>query len=216
MIQIEKNLPVKVGCLIVEDIRVTKDITPYSHLLETAQKYRESYSDYSPGKVPGTEEARLLFKAIGLDPTKRRPASESLLRRAIKNKKFFKINTLVDIGNWCSLEFLLPICVYDFDQITGSVKILKGSKDHAYPALNGELINFENRFVLIDDKGAFGSPMTDSRRTAIKLGTTTTFAIIYAHSRYPDGKMQKHLKFLSERIIKYCDGELKYKSIFRN
>ena len=50
---------------------------------------------------------------IGIDPTKTRPSSEALLRRVRKGDHLPRINTLVDICNWCSLEFQLPYGLYD-------------------------------------------------------------------------------------------------------
>ena len=63
--------------------------------------------------VPGVEHSRKLFHAIGQDPTKRRPSSEALLHRALKGKTLNPINTLVDVGNWCSLDVQLPYGLYD-------------------------------------------------------------------------------------------------------
>ena len=51
---------------------------------------------------------RGMFRRTGLDPTKRRPSSEALLRRVRKGEALPRINSLVDVCNWCSLEFQLP------------------------------------------------------------------------------------------------------------
>ncbi|HEV8396016.1 MAG TPA: phenylalanine--tRNA ligase beta subunit-related protein, partial [Vicinamibacterales bacterium] len=46
---------------------------------------------------------RTMYKRVGLDPTKTRPSSEALLRRVRKGDPLPRINTLVDVCNWCSL-----------------------------------------------------------------------------------------------------------------
>ena len=51
---------------------------------------------------------RTMYKRVGLDPTKRRPSSEALLRRVRKGDPLPRINAMVDVCNWCSLEFQLP------------------------------------------------------------------------------------------------------------
>ena len=50
-------------------------------------------------EVPGAADARTLYKALGLDPTKTRPSNEALLRRALKGESLYRINTLVDALN---------------------------------------------------------------------------------------------------------------------
>ena len=53
------------------------------------------------GDSAGISAARALYRAIGLDPTRTRPSSESLLRRVRRGEGLPRINTLVDIANWC-------------------------------------------------------------------------------------------------------------------
>ena len=112
---VNKRLDVKIAIALVKNIKMNETDRAYQEIRQIAKEYQKKYENYQISKIPRINYSRQLFKAIGLDPTKRRPSSESLLRRAIKDKPFYQVNTLVDIGNWCSLEFLLPICVYDAD-----------------------------------------------------------------------------------------------------
>ena len=60
-----------------------------------------------------TAMVRAMYKRVGLDPTKTRPSSEALLRRILKGGAIPRINTMVDVINWCSVEFQLPYGLYD-------------------------------------------------------------------------------------------------------
>ena len=51
---------------------------------------------------------RTMYKRVGIDPTKTRPSSEALLRRVRKGESLPRINSMVDVCNWCSFEFQLP------------------------------------------------------------------------------------------------------------
>src|SRR6185436_3216740 len=46
---------------------------------------------------------RTMYKRVGLDPTKTRPSSEALLRRVRRGDQLARINSMVDVCNWCSL-----------------------------------------------------------------------------------------------------------------
>ena len=60
-----------------------------------------------------------LYRGIGLDPTKTRPSSEALLRRVRRGDTLPRVNTIVDLCNWCSVETQLAFGVYDRDRLVG-------------------------------------------------------------------------------------------------
>lgn len=197
---------IKIAVLYINELQVDENNEAYEELLDLAKKLKQEHSKTSIGKVPGVQEARKLFRAINLDPTKHRPSSEALLRRALKAKPLHRINSLVDIGNLCSLDFLLPICVYDLDKILGKVNIRLGRKDETYLAHNGRIINLHQRYVLADDSGPFGSPITDSVRTAVDLNTTNSLLVIFAPYDISSNLLQQYAAKFSERTKKYCGG----------
>ena len=49
-----------------------------------------------------TTAVRTMYKRVGIDPTKTRPSSEALLRRVRKGDTLPRINSMVDVCNWCS------------------------------------------------------------------------------------------------------------------
>lgn len=207
MWRIQKSLPIQLMITEMDNLTITEDKTAYNMLESCAESYRVQYGDTPIGQVYGVQYARQFFRAIGLDPTKRRPSSESLLRRALKNKPLYAINNFVDVGNWCSLDFLLPICFYDADKIDGDVEIHMGGPEDMYEALNHETISFEGRFVFSDETGPFGSPMTDSVRTSISLETTHTFLVICAPLEIDSQTLKEHGDVFVERVQQMCGGE---------
>src|ERR1051325_6656757 len=72
-----------------------------------------------------TTAVRTMYKRVGIDPTKTRPSSEALLR----------INSMVDVCNWCSFEFQLPYGLYDAAQIQGDVTLRIGREGESYPGI---------------------------------------------------------------------------------
>ncbi len=80
---------------------------------------------------------RGMYRRTGLDPTKRRPSSEALLRRVRKGEALPRINSLVDVCNWCSLEFQLPYGLYDLDRIEGDVILRLGAEGESVPKESG-------------------------------------------------------------------------------
>ncbi|MCM8819229.1 MAG: phenylalanine--tRNA ligase beta subunit-related protein [Candidatus Omnitrophica bacterium] len=209
LIIVEKNLKVKLATAYIEGVSIRLDTVVFEKLKKLSYQYRQKYINYPISKIENVSYARKLFKSIGLDPTKHRPSSEALLNRALKGKEIYSINNLVDVGNWCSLEFLLTICVYDVDKIVGKIlHVRTGKEDEGYLALNKRFINLENRILIADEIGPFGSPLIDSQRTAITLETKNAFLGIYAPSDYDDQKLKSHIFLFAERVKEFCGGDL--------
>ena len=209
------KLPVQLAVASMVNLKITQDAEAFRMLETCAESYRLNYPDAQIGEVYGVQNARKFFHAINIDPTKRRPSSEALLNRALKNKPFHQINSLVDTGNWCSLDFLLPICLYDSAKINGEVDVRKGEAGESYEALNGEVIDFEGRYVIADETGPFGSPMTDSVRTAVSESTQNAHLVIFAHSDFDEDVLRENLDVLVERVRQTCGGEVADQEILK-
>jgi len=77
----------------------------------------------APAAGDAFEATRAMYRGFGIDPTRRRPSSEALLRRIGRGGDLPRINTLVDVCNWCSVEVQLPYGLYDLDRVDGDVEV---------------------------------------------------------------------------------------------
>src|SRR5687767_15313019 len=123
---------------------------------------------------------RTMYKKVGIDPTKRRPSSEALLRRVRKGEPLPRINSLVDICNWCSLEFQLPYGLYDLDRIEGDVILRLGAEGESYEGIRKDEVHVGGRIALADGRGPFGNPTSDSARTMVTPATTRALVVVFA------------------------------------
>ena len=131
---------------------------------------------------------RTMFKRVGIDPTKRRPSSEALLRRVRKGDSLPRINSMVDVCNWCSLEFQLPYGLYDAAHIDGDVVLRLGVEGESYPGIRKDEVHVGGRITLADGLGPFGNPSSDSARTMVTTKTTRALVVVFAprevHARH--------------------------------
>src|SRR4030095_14629374 len=112
-----------------------------------------------------TSAVRTMYKRVGIDPTKTRPSSEALLRRVRKGDALQRLNSLVDVCNWCSFEFQLPYGLYDAAKIQGDVTLRIGRDGESYPGIRKDDVHVGGRIALVDAVGAFGNPPFDYART---------------------------------------------------
>jgi DNA/RNA-binding domain of Phe-tRNA-synthetase-like protein len=145
-----------------------------------------------------------MYKRIGLDPTKTRPSSEALLRRVRRGEELPRINNVVDVVNWCSLESQLPFGLYDADRIQGQVALRLGREGEQYAGIRKDAVNLAGRLTLADDLGPFGNPTSDSARTMVTEATVRVMVVVFAPGSIATAAVDRILETTKARIIEYC------------
>ena len=147
---------------------------------------------------------RTMYKRVGLDPTKTRPSSEALLRRVRKGGELPRINNLVDVINWCSLESQLPFGLYDAGRIHGPVMLRIGRAGEEYAGIRKDLVHLDGRLTLADQQGPFGNPTSDSARTMVTSEARHALVVIFAPAAVTAAVVDRALALTGERIATYC------------
>jgi DNA/RNA-binding domain of Phe-tRNA-synthetase-like protein len=201
---------VRLGLLLLDGVGVREaDPALDAEVEACCRELRERHAGQRSGEVPGAEEARALYKALGIDPTKNRPSNEALLRRALKGEALYRINTLVDALNLCSLRYQLPFGLYDLARVRPPVVLRKGRAGESYEGIRKGPVNVEDRPTLADEEGAFGNPTSDSARTMITLQTTSTLVTCYAPASTSAARLRKVLDGTQEALRKACGGTVR-------
>ncbi len=157
------------------------------------------------GVGPAVADAvRAMYRRLGIDPTKTRPSSEALLRRVRKGDELPRVNSLVDIINWCSAESALPFGLYDRHRIEGPVAARLGEPGEEYPGIRKEVVHLAGRLTLADTAGPFGNPTSDSARTMITAGTTAALVVIFVPTPLGADLGPRVERLVRERVAQYA------------
>jgi DNA/RNA-binding domain of Phe-tRNA-synthetase-like protein len=151
-----------------------------------------------------TAAVRSMYKRVGLDPTKTRPSSEALLRRVRRGDELPRINSLVDIINWCSLETQLPYGLYDLDRIDGEVTLRLGDSGEEYAGIRKDTVHVAGRLALVDRTGPFGNPTSDSARTMVTPATVRALVVVFAPAFVAAPLVDRAMALTRSRIAQYC------------
>lgn len=121
------------------------------------------------------------FKPSG----RNRPANEFLLRQLLATSSFNFISNLVDINNFLSLKYFLPMSVLDRDKFANALVIRLGQPGEQYVFNpSGHEISLEGLIVVaggdVESSIPLGSPVKDSMVGKISPDTTSALAVIYA------------------------------------
>jgi DNA/RNA-binding domain of Phe-tRNA-synthetase-like protein len=188
----------RIGILQMDKLRVAESPPELKRMLEQlAEEYAAKYRDQPLGEIPTVRKVRAIFHRAGLDPTRYRPSSESLLRRAVKGKDMgganaspvgrshprrglYWINSVVDLVNYYSLKTLWPMGLYDADRLKPPITFRIGRDGESYEGIGRDKLNLAHFPLLVDQEGPFGSPVSDSMRTRVTEACTRILWITFA------------------------------------
>ena len=195
----------RVGILQIDGVRVRESSEELKAMLNgLADEFARKYKDQPLGEIPTVKQIRAIFHRAGLDPTRYRPSSESLLRRAVKGKGLYFINSVVDLINYFSLKMLWPMGLYDADKLKPPIVWRVGQEGETYTGIGRDQLNLAHFPLLVDEEGPFGSPISDSTRTRVTEDCTRILWITFA----PTGKSIPQEEF-GETMTRFNGGMVK-------
>lgn len=153
------------------------------------------------------KEWRALWKKFGADPNRYRPSMEAMYRRIAKQNYITPMHSAVDVNNFFSLQYEIPMGIYDVAKIEGDVTLTIGNKETVYNGLNGRENKLHNILTLQDDKGPFGSPFVDSVRTAVTENTTEALQVVFLRPSLEFEESKKLLHSMATMFMQIHGGE---------
>ena len=175
---------VRLGVLVLDGVSVKSEDAALAAEIDSAgAELRTRYAGGPSAEVPGAADARALYKALGLDPTKTRPSNEALLRRVLKAEALYRVNTLVDALNLSSLRYQLPFGLYDLARVRPPVVLRKGRAGESYEGIRKGPVNVQDRPTLADEDGVARLVRARTRHAHPPAGSTCDSTSFPPHAR---------------------------------
>ncbi|WP_108671887.1 B3/4 domain-containing protein [Peribacillus acanthi] len=161
----------------------------------------------------GLKEWRDTFKLAGTDPSRYRHAAEALYRRIKKQNYLSPVHSAIDVNNFFSLQYQVPIGIYDLSHIKGDITFTIGQANDEYEGINGRTNSMFNMIHSRDEIGPFGSPYVDSERTKVTEDTKNAVQFIYLRPSSSAEKAEKMTHSLKDMFLQIHGGEAEYRVI---
>jgi DNA/RNA-binding domain of Phe-tRNA-synthetase-like protein len=124
----------------------------------------------------------------------------------LQGRPLYRVNSLVDAMNLCSLTTLVPFGVYDRARIVAPVMLRFGSVGEGYEGIGRGRVGVEGKPVLVDRDGPFGNPTADSLRTSVGHGTTMALVVLYLPPTVDAAHVDRFLGAASAAVVRACGG----------
>lgn len=171
------------------------------------EHYREVLSTETLKAISGIEATRRVYRACGKDPSRYRPAAEALIRRQLKGKDLYQIDTLVDLVNLASIRYGYSIGGFDADKFQGDTLTLGvGREGEPYEGIGRGMINIAGLPVYRDAEGGVGTPTSDNERTKISLSTTHLVVLINGYDG-DEAQVTANARYIQELVRKYAASD---------
>jgi len=123
----------------------------------------------------------------------------------IAGKGLPRINNVVDVINYVSVESRLPVGLYDLAHVEGDIVFRAGRARESYKGIGKYDLNLEGLPVFCDALGPHGSPTSDSERTMVTEATGQVLAIIISFSGADT--LQRWGLQMTELLERYASGK---------
>ncbi|HCN53792.1 MAG TPA: hypothetical protein DIS88_08380 [Prevotella sp.] len=171
------------------------------------EKYKHELTPDSLKDMSGIAATRRVYRACGKDPSRYRPASEALIRRILKGKPLYQIDTLVDLINLASIVYGYSIGGFDADRFVGDTLVLGvGKEGEPYEGIGRGPINIAGLPVYRDAVGGVGTPTSDHERTKITLETTHLLVLINGYDGN-EAQVRANAVFIQQLLRKYGESD---------
>ena len=206
--EIETICPQFVGAAVeAHCVNSAYSVELWQEIEDLCTRYKATLTPDTLKLLPGIEATRRAYRAFGKDPSRYRPAAEALVRRTLKDKPLYQVNTLVDLINLASMAFGYSIGGFDADRFVGDTLTLGlGRPGEPYEGIGRGMINIEGLPVYRDADGGVGTPTSDHERT--KILSTTTHVLVLINGYDGDEKnVIENAEYIQRLLRQYCNSD---------
>lgn len=160
--------------------------------------------------IEGIASWREVFKAFGISASRYRPSHEALYRRVKKGEFLEAPHSAIDLNNFFSLEYQIPVGIYDASTLSGPISFRLGKAGETYEGLNGRVFQAEGKLISADQQGPFGSPIVDSVQSSVQTTTTEAIQIFYLNPALSADEAGQLLSRASQMFTQVHGGEAEW------
>jgi len=174
---------------------------------KAVEEARSSLTLESLKDHPVIRAYRDFYWRLGIDPTKTRPSSEALIRRALRSGSIPLINNVVDLGNVASIKTMVPIGIYDLEKVALPLTLRRARAGELFYPIGGNPEALSDRdVVLVDSRGVVIHvfPHRDSVHTMVTKETKRILIVACGVKGVSEERVREAVELALRLIAESC------------
>ena len=207
------------GVVVAHGIDVTGEQPELMAQLRAAEaRVRESLRGATITEHPHIAPWREAYRQFGAKPKDHPSSIENLVRRVLKGEDLRHVNTLVDLYNLVSLEYLVPVGGEDLDKIVGDVWLTFAGEDEPAVRMLGEMearAPKPGEVLYKDSAGAICRRWNwkEADRTKLSEATRNAFLVIERLPPVEKAIVEAATRELAELVARWCGGHIRWELV---
>ena len=218
----EKFSGLNIGVITAKNINNAGAEDEIQNFIRAQEKeIREKYNAETLSENPKISVWRKVYSSFGAKPKKNKCSVESLYRLTLQGNDLRHISKIVDLYNFISLKYMLPVGGEDIDQMTGDV-VLAFAKENEVPVLLlGDKVPrapHPGEVIYKDDVSTLCRRWNwrEADRTKLTEETKNCIMVIEGLPPVSQNEVESATKELMELAQKFCGGEISYTILNEN
>ena len=180
---------------------------------EKAQEIRANFNLETLSQNQNIDVWRKAYSSFGAKPKKYKCSVENLYRMILEGIELRSINKIVDIYNYISIKYIVPVGGDDTDKVDGNITLKFAQGNEPFIELNSKETKNpqEGEIIYIDDKEVLCRRWNWRECDKSKMTEETKNIALVVEGLPPTTKeeFKQIIVELSELLQQFCGGEIK-------
>lgn len=211
----EKYPELTIGYAIARNVKVERTVKELEEEKQrVVNEVRDKYALVPVPEIPEVKAYREFYKTMNVDPTKIRPHSEYLLRRAVTGR-FLSINNLVDSCLLASVRHWAIASVYDLDKTRGIPTVTLTKKVETFELIDGRRTTSAVGEILLrdDEKILTAYTLGDAKATMVTPQTNNVLIVVWNASGISRQSVEDALQTTISYATRFCQATIEKSEI---
>ena len=203
----------KIGAITAKNIDNSKRISAVESLLRGASMERSrEFEKKGLDKDPRILRWREAYARFGAKPSSYPSSIEALIGRIVEGKEIPHINALVDLYNYISLKYVIPVGGEDMDKFFGDLELTYASGTECFRPINTvEIKQAKPGEIIYKDKGGVVVRRWNYReaeRTKLTKDTRNSIIVMEDLNNISIDEFEKMLYEFQDLVERYISGDV--------
>ncbi len=203
------------GIVIVEAIDNEGTSEEIINLIREKEKeIRSNFNTETLSRNPKIDAWRKAYSSFGAKPKKYKCSVENLYRMILRGIEIRHINKIVDIYNYISIKYIIPVGGDDIDKVNGDITLKFAQGNESFTELNSEETKNpkEGEVVYVDEKEVLCRRWNwrECDKSKIIEGTKNVTLVVEGLPPTTEEKVERIIGELSRLVQKFCGGKVNH------